>query len=157
MPWKQGLPGESRLLVKNPPASAGNSRDLSWIHLSWIPGSGRSSGKGNAAHSSILAWKVLWTEEPGRLEFMRSQSDTTECTCATRLTLCDPVDYSLPGSVHGLLHARILEWVASSFSRGSSRPWDLTWVSHIAGRRFNLCTTRDVLEQPPTTRCKQFS
>ena len=38
-------------------------------------------------------------------------------------TLCDPVDCSLPGfSVHGILQARILEWVAISFSRGSSRP-----------------------------------
>ena len=40
-------------------------------------------------------------------------------------TLCDPVDYSLPGSsIHGILQARILEWVAISFSRGSSRPRD---------------------------------
>ena len=54
-------------------------------------------------------------------------------------TLCDPVDCSPPGSsVHGILQARILEWVAISFSRGSSRPRDRTQVSHIAGRRFNL-------------------
>ena len=45
-------------------------------------------------------------------------------------------------SVRGILRARILEWVAISFSRGSSRPRDQTQVSHIAGRRFNLCTTR---------------
>ena len=39
------------------------------------------------------------------------------------LTLCDPVDYSPPGSsVHGILQASILEWVAISFSRGSSPP-----------------------------------
>ena len=38
-------------------------------------------------------------------------------------TLCDPMDYSLLGSsVHGILWARILEWVATSFSRGSSQP-----------------------------------
>ena len=37
------------------------------------------------------------------------------------LTLCDPMDYSLPGSsAHGILQARILEWVAIPFSRGSS-------------------------------------
>ena len=37
--------------------------------------------------------------------------------------LCDPVDYSLPGfSVHRILQARILEWVAISFSRGSMQP-----------------------------------
>ena len=41
-------------------------------------------------------------------------------------TLCNPVDCSLPGfSVHGILQARILEWVTISFSRGSSRPGDL--------------------------------
>ena len=40
-------------------------------------------------------------------------------------TLCDPVHYSQPGSsVHGILQARILEWVAISFSRGSSQPRD---------------------------------
>ena len=54
------------------------------------------------------------------------------------LTLCDPVDCSPPdSSVHGILQARILEWVAISFSRGSSQPRDQTWVSRIAGRRFN--------------------
>ena len=59
-------------------------------------------------------------------------------------TLCDQVDCSLPGSsVHGILSARILEWVAVSFSRGSSRPRDQTWVSRIAGRRFNLWVTRE--------------
>ena len=59
------------------------------------------------------------------------------------LTLCDPVDCSPPGSsIHGILHARILEWVAISFSRGSSWPRDQTQVSHIAGRCFNLWATR---------------
>ena len=53
-------------------------------------------------------------------------------------TLCDPVDCSPPGSsVHGILQARILEWVAIVFSRGSSRPRYQTQVSRIAGRRFN--------------------
>ena len=55
------------------------------------------------------------------------------------LTLCDPMDCGLPGSsIHGILQARLLEWVAISFSRGSSQPRDRTQVSHIAGRCFNL-------------------
>ena len=59
-------------------------------------------------------------------------------------TLCNPIDYSLPdSSVHGILQARILEWVAISFSRGCSQPRDWTWVSHIAGRRFTLWATRE--------------
>ena len=45
------------------------------------------------------------------------------------------MDCSPPGSsVHGILQARILEWVAIPFSRGSSQPSDGTWVSHTAGR-----------------------
>ena len=60
------------------------------------------------------------------------------------LSLWDPVDCSPPGSsVHWILQARILEWVAISFSRGSSRPRDWTQVSRIAGRRFNLWATRE--------------
>ena len=47
-------------------------------------------------------------------------------------TLCDPIFYT----VHGILQARILEWVAFPFSRGSSQPRDQTQVSHIAARFF---------------------
>ena len=53
---------------------------------------------------------------------------------------CDPMDCSLPGSsVCGIIQARILEWVAIPFSRGSSLPRDRTWVSHIAGKYFFPC------------------
>ena len=59
-------------------------------------------------------------------------------------TLCDLMDCSLPGSsLHGILQARVLEWGAIAFSRGSSRPRDWTRVSRIAGRRFTLWATRD--------------
>ena len=57
-------------------------------------------------------------------------------------TLCDPVDCSLPGSsVRGIFQARVLEWVSISFSRGSSRPGDWTWVSCIVGRCFTIRAT----------------
>ena len=60
------------------------------------------------------------------------------------LTFCDPKDYNLPGSsVHGILQARILEWVAITFSRGSSQPRHRTQVSHIAGRFFTIWATRE--------------
>ena len=50
-------------------------------------------------------------------------------------TLCDPIDYSLPSSsVHGILQARILEWVAISFSKGYSQPRDRTHVYCIGKR-----------------------
>ena len=58
------------------------------------------------------------------------------------LTLCNPMDCSLPGfSIHWIFQARVLEWLAIAFSRGSSWPRDQTQVSHIAGRRFTLWAT----------------
>ena len=57
---------------------------------------------------------------------------------------CNPIDCSLPGSsVHGILQARILEWVAISFSRGSSRPRNQTLVSYLAGRFFYQLSCRE--------------
>ena len=56
------------------------------------------------------------------------------------------MDCSLPGSsVHELFQVRVLEWVAISFSRGSSRPREWTQVSRIAGSGFNLWATREPL------------
>ena len=64
---------------------------------------------------------------------VKSESEVTQ-SCPT---LSDPMDCSLLGfSLHGILQARILEWVAISFSRGASQPRDQTWVSCIAGRRL---------------------
>ena len=61
------------------------------------------------------------------------------------------MDCSLPSSlVHGILQARILEWVAISFSRESSQPRDRIHISHIAGRCFNLCATREALKYKNT-------
>ena len=58
------------------------------------------------------------------------------------LTLCDPMDYTPPGSsVHGILQARILEWIAIPFSRGSSWHRDQTRVSYTAGRFFTIRAT----------------
>ena len=63
------------------------------------------------------------------------------------------MDCSPPGSsIHGILQARILEWVAISFSRGSSQPKDRTRVSHIAGRCFNLWAMRNKEILPFVTR-----
>ena len=55
------------------------------------------------------------------------------------LTLCDPMDYP----IHGILQARILEWVAIPFSRGCSQPRDRTQVSHIAGGFFTSWATSE--------------
>ena len=61
-------------------------------------------------------------------------------------TLCVPMDCSLPGSsIHGIFQARVLEWGAISFSRGSSLPGDWTQISHTAGRGFTVWATREAL------------
>ena len=66
-------------------------------------------------------------------------------------TLCDPMDCSPPGSsVHGILQARILEWIAMPSSRVSSWPRDQTHVSCIASRFLTIWVTREA--QPSHTR-----
>ena len=60
------------------------------------------------------------------------------------LTLWDPMDYRpLGSSVHGILQAKILEWVSISFSRGSSQLRDRTWVCCMAGRFFTIWATKE--------------
>ena len=56
--------------------------------------------------------------------------------------LCDTMEYT----VHGILQARILEWVAFPFLRGSSQNRDQTQVSHIAGGFFTSWAAREVQE-----------
>ena len=66
------------------------------------------------------------------------------------------MDCSLPGSsICGIFQARVLQWVAISFSRGSSQPRDQTWVSPILGRFFTIWATReDCLLRKLLTKCK---
>ena len=64
----------------------------------------------------------------------------------SHVRLCNPMYCSLPGSsVHGIFQARVLEWVAISFSRRSTQARDRTWVSHFAGRCFTVWATREAL------------
>ena len=64
------------LVVKSFPANTGDTRDAGLI-----PGLGRTPGGGHGTHSSILTWKIPWTEEPGGLQSMgHKESDTTEVT-----------------------------------------------------------------------------
>ena len=59
------------LVVWNPPANTGDIRDVGSV-----PGSGRSPGGGRATHSSMLAWRIPWIEEPGGLQSMELQRVT---------------------------------------------------------------------------------
>ena len=62
-----------------------------------------------------------------------------------------PVDYSLPdSSIHGILQARILEWVSVPFSRGSSQHRDWTWVSFTTVRFFTIWANRDATKDSLT-------
>ena len=64
---------------------------------------------------------------------VRAHICTRACVCLVISNFCNPKDYSLPGSsIHGIRQARILEWVAISFSRGSSWPRDQTQVSCVS-------------------------
>ena len=83
-----------------------------------------------------LVW--LWTvarQAPLSMGFSR-QEYWSGCVCLVAqscLPLCDPMDCSLPGSsIHGILQARILEWVAMPSSRESSWPRDWTHVSYVS-------------------------
>ena len=103
---------------------------LDWIAISFSRG---TSWLRNWTQVSCTAGRYFTTWAT------REASVTQSCP-----TLCNPVDCSLPGSsVHGILQARILEWVAISFSRGSSWLRDQTQVSRIAGRCLTLWTTRE--------------
>ena len=114
-----------------------------------------------ATHSSVLAWRIPGTGEPGGLPSMGSHRvghDWSDLAAAAAVILCsglclvyallvcgqscltlwDPIHCSLPDfSVHGIFQARILDWFAISYSRVSSQPRDRTHVSCISciGRR----------------------
>ena len=97
-------------------------------------------------------WPQDWTKsvfipipKKGNAKECSKQSKALAQSCPT---FCNPVDCSLPGSsIHGILQARILQWVAISFSRRSSQARDRTWVSRIAGKRFTIWATREALKQ----------
>ena len=83
---------------------------------------------------------VKYVRNPGINDYSRKVKALVAQLC---LTLCEPMDCSLPGSsVYGILQARILEWVAIPFSRGSFQPSDRTRVSCIAGRFFTVWVTQ---------------
>ena len=136
------------LVVKNPPASAGDRSGFDpWVgkipwRRAWQPTPvslpGESMDRG--------AWRTVVQGVAKRRTRLSDWARAAVCDsfkgCApspsllivnasqSSLTLCNSMNYGPHGSsVHGILQARILEWVAISFSRGSSRPWDQTYVS----------------------------
>jgi len=81
---------------------------------------------------------TLGGQKPNRRKYSTFKESESEVAQLCH-TLCDPMDCSLSGSsVHGILHARNLEWIAISFSRRSSPPRDRTRVSRVVDRRFTI-------------------
>ena len=102
----------------------------------------------NLRPSLLASDQVYFSQHPGFIPCLKTRWRAATHSLGLKVkvkscpTLCDPVDCRPSGSsVHGISQARILEWVAISFSRGSSRPRDRTQVFCIAGRCFNLWAT----------------
>ena len=107
--------------------SRGSSQSRDWTRVSFIS----CTGSGILYHQHHLGNSIL---ETGVVLIVLI---TQLCT-----TLCDPMDCSPPGSsVHGILQARIPEWVAIPFSRGSSQPRDQTQILCTAGGFFTTWAT----------------
>ena len=103
------------------------------VWILWTP----AKGHGDLRRS---ADPILGTTIPNILGCTITWSEVTQ-SCPI---LCNPMDCSLTGSsIHGIFQARILEWVAISFSRRSSQPGDWTQVSLIVGSHFTIWATRN--------------
>ena len=112
----------------------------------WIPGVGDGQGgltccdSWGHKESDTTEW-LIWSD------LMKAKVKVKSLSCvqlfATPWTVAYQASPSMGFSVHGILQARILEWVTISFSRGSSQPRDQTRVSRIGGRHFYLWATRE--------------
>ena len=97
-----------------------------------VKATARGNNKKHSTHKPLKVWHFCWLTLQQCL-FSKIGNQAVLCVYTQLcLTRCDPMVCSLPGSsVHGILQARILEWVAISFSRGSSWPRNQTHISCI--------------------------
>ena len=123
----------------------GNS--VVWLTDRWVP----------SPCSSEYHLSLRLGSKQRRARLHLGQSPITNCVCVcvhvcmhtqlvsqSCLTLYDSMDYSPPSSsIHGILQARILEWVVISFSRGSSQLRDQIWVCCLTGRFFTSWATTE--------------
>ena len=127
-------------LVKNLPAGRARWRRSRWT---WsISLSTDTSGIHLQTQKCMqnTSWEGTGVTDQRNRIYSDSDSEITQ-SCPI---LCDPMDSSQPSSsIYGIFQARILEWAAISFSRGSSRLRDWTQVSHIVGRHFTVWATRE--------------
>ena len=134
-----GFPGGAS--GKNLPSNAGDTRDTGSI-----PRSGRFLEEGMATHSSILVWRILmdkgsrWATVHG---LAKDWTWLSNWTCTHKPIYISDCSLQV-SSIHGMLQARILKWVAISFSRGSSWPRNQIHISCIAGIFFTVWAIREV-------------
>ena len=152
IPWTEGLVGYS-------PWGREELDTTEWLHFHFSL-SCTGEGNGNPLQCSCLenprdgwaSWAAVYgiAQSQTRLKRLSCSIPNWVVSCPFEHvtvkvaqscpTLCNPMDHR----VYGILQARILEWVAFPFSRGSSQPRDQTQVSCIAGRFFTSRATREV-------------
>ena len=139
-----------RAVAHQPPLSMGLSRQEYWSGLPF-PSPGDLSHPGIELRSPASQAGSLLSEPPGK-------PHKYPCVKVAQLcpTLCDPTNCSLQGSsIHGVFQARVLEWVAISFSRGSFPPRDRTQVSCTVGRCFTILAREMVKYRFPSPTSSQ--
>ena len=107
----------------------------------------------NVCFALFTGWMIGLRSELGKAGVRGQKPKVEKCSfqkwsevAQSCPTLCDPMDCRLPGSsIHGIFQARVLEWVAISFSRGSSQPRDQTQVSSTGDRCFTIWATQEAL------------
>ena len=145
------LPWDSQvaLVAKNPPANAGEHKRHGfdpWVgkvpwRRKWQPTPVFLRGKFHGQRS--LASCSPWSRKGSDMHTASGNSLKVKVKLTQSCQiLCNSMDYT----VHGIFQARILEWIAFPFSRGSSQPKDWTQVSHIAGGFFTSWATRETQE-----------
>ena len=116
------------------------ARILEWVAISFSKASSQPRDQTWVSHHRQILYH--WVTQKAKKGYRKGKESEVAQSC---LTLCDPMDCSLPGpSAHGIFQAIVLEWIAISFSSGSSRPRDGTQVSRIVDRRFTVWATRKV-------------
>ena len=118
---------------------------MDWLDLLAVQGTLKSLVQHHNLKASILrhpAFFIVQLSHPymtiGKTIALTRRTFVGKELCPT---LCNPMDYT----VHGIVQARILKWVAFPFPRGSPQPRDRTQVSHIAGGFFTSWATREDL------------
>ena len=132
--WTTGPPGKfwCSLIFQTVKERAHQGKKGKWFVITLFQNLRQYNNKKPKTYMCII---LIWWE--GKKAYCDPELTLKVKVIQSHLTLCDPMDHT----VHGILHARTLEWVAFSFSKGSSQPRDRTQVSHTAGRFFTSWAT----------------